>query len=313
MANLVSDGSPWVVSEVLAKEIGLKLANRSTGWTRHPAVTYAGDATFSGSSTVKMDFVDSRATALASVGENASTTPTSYTGTRTSITLANHRLGRSVSDMLRALSPSGMVRDIDAFVDDAVGCYELTLANSLITSATGSFTQNVGVSAAALTWATFRSAVNTVVSSDAAFGAGGAFAVLHPTQFNDLMTDAASNTGGLGMSQSGQAALEAQAPGDGYKGRFFDVDIFVSTAIPKTNADADYNGFLATPGALVWSSAALAPSMDSDGEILADGGRLLIEFSRDAGKAMTEIFYSSLLGTAAGQIAGGCRIVSGVS
>ena len=311
--NLVSDGSPFVVSEIIAKEIGLQLANRVSGFARHPAITYAGDATYGGSSVIKMDFIDSGASALASTAENTSVTPTEYSTTRSSITLANYRLGRSVSDMLRSLSPSGVVRDIDAFVADAVSCYDLTLANALITAATGSFTQNVGVTETDLTWATFRSAVNTVIGQNAAYGDGGAVAVLHPQQWGDLLTDMAANTGGLGLSQSGQAALEAQAPGDGYRGRFFGCDIFTSTAIPKTNADKDYNGFLTTPGGLVWASAAMVPSMDSDSEILADGGKLLVEFSRDAGKAMTEIYYSCLVGVAAGQTAAGCRIVSEVA
>ena len=226
--NLYSDGK-LVVSEILAQEVGLKLAERGF-FHNHPAITYAGAAV--GSSVMKKDYIDAGAGNLASTAENTAVTPDAYTFTRASVTIAQHRMARSVSDLLRYLTPTGVITNVDAFAADAASSYATTLSSLLITAGQ-SFTANVGVSGDPLTWAMVRQAKATIIEANGQFEDGGVLCVLHPAQFADLETDAASASIGDAVARSSEAqqVMAANAPLSGYRGRYFGIDFFTSTDV----------------------------------------------------------------------------------
>lgn len=304
-------GGDLVVSEILAQEVGLKLAERGTFWN-HPAITYAGSATYQGSSTIKMDFIDSGATKMAAVASNVAVTPDEFTFTRASITLAQQRMGRSVGDLLRVLSPSGVIRDVDAFAADAAGSYGISLSQLLITSAQ-SFSADVGASGDDLTWEVIRNAKATLIAANASFTDGNVICVLHPVQYADLEANSAAAGIGDAVSRSPEAQAIQQANGflSGYRGSLFGVDFFTSTDVPLSGDSVDRIGFMACPGGLVWADALIPSSGDAaNREILVDGGRMQIEFEREGSTALNNVYYQAILGSAVGQDGAGVKIYS---
>lgn len=307
--NLYSGGN-LVVSEILSAEVGLRLAERGAGLHTHRAITYAGAAM--GSDTMKKDYIDAGAGNLASTAENTAITPDAYTFTRASVTIAQHRMARSVSDLLRYLTPTGVITDVDAFAADAASSYATTLQSLLISSA-GSFTAGVGPGTGnALTWANIRDAKATLIAANNQFTPGEVVCVLHPVQYADLEADAASAGIGDAVSRSAEAQqiLGADAPLSGYRGTLFGIDFFTSTDVGTVNAGADRQGFMACKGGLIWADAMIQPSLANEREILVDGGRLQIDFDRDSSKAMLNVYFQALMGSAIAQDGAGVRIVS---
>tara|TARA_R110002020_G_C16281103_1_gene771829 strand:+ start:404 stop:1345 length:942 start_codon:yes stop_codon:yes gene_type:complete len=311
MGNNLYAGGDLVVSEILSQEVGLKLAERGTFWN-HPAITYAGSATYQGSSTIKMDFIDSGATKMSAVASNVAVTPDAFTFTRASITLAQQRMGRSVGDLLRVLSPSGVIRDVDAFAADAAGSYGVSLSQLLITAGAG-FSTDISDTGADLTWAKIREAKATLIAANANFTDGNVICVLHPVQYADLEADAAAAGIGDAVSRSPEAQAIQQANGflSGFRGSLFGIDFFTSTDVPTANAAADRRGFMACPSGLLWADALIPASGDTaNREILVDGGRMAIEFERDASKALQNVYYQAILGCSIGQDSAGVTITS---
>ena len=306
--NLYSDGK-LVVSEILAAEVGLKLAERGF-FHNPPAVTYAGMAV--GSATMKKDYIDAGAGNLASTAENTAVTPDAYTFTRASVAIAQHRMARSVSDLLRYLTPTGVITDVDAFAADAASSYATTLSSLLITAAQSFTAQATPGSGTDLDWATIRSAKATLIANNAQFTDGEVVCVLHPVQFADLEADAASAGIGDAVSRSSEAqqVMAANAPLSGYRGRYFGIDFYTSTDVPTDNAGADRKGFMATKGGLIWADALIQPSLANEREILIDGGRLQIDFDRDSSKAMLNVYFQALYGASIAQDGAGVTIVS---
>ena len=305
--NLYSDGK-LVVSEILAAEVGLKLAERGF-FHNHPAITYAGAAV--GSTVMKKDYIDAGAGNLASTAENTAVTPDAYTFTRASVTIAQHRMGRSVSDLLRYLTPTGVITDVDAFAADAAGSYATTMSSLLITAAQ-SFSTSVGSTTVDLTWADIRTAKATLIAANAQFTDGDVVCVLHPVQFADLEANAAAAGIGDAVSRSSEAQqiMQANAPLSGYRGRYFGIDFFTSTDVPTANSGEDRSGFMACKGGLIWADAMIEPSLANERELLIDGGRLQIDFDRDSSKAMLNVYYQALVGAAIAQDGAGVKIVS---
>jgi hypothetical protein len=311
MGNNLYAGGDLVVSEILSQEVGLKLAERGTFWN-HPAITYAGSATYQGSSTIKMDFIDQGAQKMSAVASNVAVTPDAFTFTRASITLAQQRMGRSVGDLLRVLSPSGVIRDVDAFAADAAGSYGVSLSQLLITAGAG-FSTDISDTAANLTWAKIREAKATLIAANANFTDGNVICVLHPVQYSDLEADAAAAGIGDAVSRSPEAQAIQQANGflSGYRGSLFGIDFFTSTDVPTANAGADRRGFMACPSGLLWADALIPASGDTaNREILVEGGRMAIEFERDASKALQNVYYQAILGCSIGQDSAGVTITS---
>ena len=305
--NLYSDGK-LVVSEILAAEVGLKLAERGF-FHNHPAITYAGAAV--GSTVMKKDYIDAGAGNLASTAENTAVTPDAYTFTRASVTIAQHRMGRSVSDLLRYLTPTGVITDVDAFAADAAGSYATTMSSLLITAAQ-SFSTSVGSTTVDLTWADIRTAKATLIAANAQFTDGDVVCVLHPVQFADLEANAAAAGIGDAVSRSSEAQqiMQANAPLSGYRGRYFGIDFFTSTDVPTANDGEDRSGFMACKGGLIWADAMIEASLANERELLIDGGRLQIDFDRDSSKAMLNVYYQALVGAAIAQDGAGVLIVS---
>jgi|TARA_R100000084_G_scaffold90772_1_gene44755 hypothetical protein len=305
--NIYNDGN-LVVSEILAQEVGLKLAERGF-FHAHPAIQYAGAAM--GSSVTKVDYIDAGAGTLASTNENTAVAGTAFTFTRASVTIAQHRLARSVSDMLRFLDSTGTVTNVEDFAADAAGSYAKTLSSLLITAAQ-SATASVGTSGSDMTWADFRAAKAALVAANAEVTPGSVVCVLHPTQFADLETNAAAAGIGDAVARSPEAqeVMQANAPLSGYRGRYFGVDVFTNTLIPTANSGADYSGFMAARTGLVWADALIEASLAGEREILVDGGRLQIDFDRDSSKAMTNVYYQALVGASLGQDAAVVKMVT---
>ena len=305
--NLYSGGN-LVVSEILAAEVGLKLAERGF-FHNHPAITYAGAAV--GSTVMKKDYIDAGAGNLASTAENTAVTPDAYTFTRASVTIAQHRMGRSVSDLLRYLTPTGVITDVDAFAADAASSYATTMSSLLITAAQ-SFTANVGTAGSDLTWAMIRDAKATLIAANAQFTDGDVVCVLHPKSFADLESNAAAAGVGEALARSSEAqqVMQANAPLSGYRGRYFGIDFFTSTDVPTANAGVDRSGFMACKGGLIWADAMIEASLANERELLIDGGRLQIDFDRDSSKAMLNVYYQALVGAAIAQDGAGCLIIS---
>lgn len=306
MANLYSDGN-LVTSEVLAKEWGLRLADRAF-IGNHPvlAAGYLGEAM--GSAQITKTLASLGDHAAPSVAEGVAAAIVDYEFTEVSATVARKSTGRRVSDMLRSLDATGLVRDPVALTYDAATIYQQTLMAGLV-AAGATATNDVGSTGVDLSWDVFLEAVHTVSSAEAE--AEGMLAVLHPQQWYDLQRDMALTSGGLSdamtHAREGYDALLARS--SGYKGSYFGVDVYTSSKVGLVNTNADRRGFIAAKTGLVWAKAKIVPNAHRH-EIILGGGDMQIAFDSDGSKFQQDAYFNSLLGTGLGVDAAVCTITS---
>jgi hypothetical protein len=306
MGEQYADGN-LVTDEVLDQEVGLLLGDRAFVGN-HPVFTYLGDAF--GSATKSRDYQGLGLGTMSEVSEEGAVGITRYLWDRLSATVSRRSFGRRVSNMLRALDPTGRVRDPVAFAMDAVGIYQNTLMQMIVdvgTTFTNDQTPGSGVD---LDWQTFRNAKGRLVGQNAAVAPGSVLAVLGQRQWQDLEDDmAAGSSVGDAMSHAPEGYNILLAREIGYQGRYYGVDVFTTNKVPTANAGADLRGFMIAPNAIVWSKAPIIPDPDAI-EIILQDGTLQVEFERDPQRFAKNAFFNALLGMAKGFDEAGCTITS---
>lgn len=308
MGNSYSQGA-GVQASILDKEYRLQVADRAMA-LNHPAISggYIGQSAGSGSDTITRTLWGLGAGVAGTISEDGAAPVTDIPSGTVTVQVVRKSLGRSRTDILALFDASGMLRDPSALALDAAQTKMNTLL-SMIAIAGATFTQDsTPGSGVALTWAKFQEARDKVVASGEE---GPLMAILGHTQWANLssqmqvgtsLSDAATVKGDEGYN-----ALLARKLG--YQGNYFGVDIYTSKRVPTANAGADYRGCMFGPGGIAWADAALLP--DPHGFIDSlDGGKLQIEYDRDASRMLKKIYYNFLVGVSKGEDLRGCTITS---
>lgn len=296
----LSGGS--LADAIIQQEFLLTLADRSS-IMGHPVVE-GGNLGFAvGSNVITRNAWPLGAHAAASTAELTDVaSATDMSPTPLSVTVARYSLQRNVSDLYRALDPSGVVRDPVALAQDAAGSYTQTMMGLFATAAqSASLSQSAtGVD---LTLSQVEDAAAQVAGS---VDIDGLVCVLHGQQMRDLRSDLQSK-GIMLTTMPGAGDLLTQR-GAGYQGSYGGIDYYVSSHVPTANASADRSGFIFTRTGLLFGHAAV-PATIGGGDILLGDGKVQIRYGDGASDFSTKVFYNMIVGAGINSAAI-CKIVS---
>lgn len=282
------------VSAVLHQMIQMKLADKASLW-RHPAITYFGNLSASGSTALQVPVVGLGGTdVMAAVSDGSSVSNTSITSSAATITIARQALRYDLTDLAKLTNPiaGGMGVGIEGLAESMVTAAEMRFTSMIAALASGVST-SVGTSGNDLSVATFYSAIFglQLTANEPVFTA-----ILHPQQLNDLMSSLRSETGPGQYLAATQEQLNAHGPG--LRGSLFGVDLFSSTKIPTANAGADYAGVMFSKGFCGYADGSPVPVQGAGGVILPAGTPFVVELERDAAAGITKIVGNYYVGVA---------------
>jgi len=291
------------VSEVLSGLYLLKLADRNA-LPNHPAIHYAGDASGSGSTTVKIPAIGWIGyDALAEVNETVATTNTALTDEAITVTVA--RQSKQYQDtQLAALTGSiNFLSNPQAFVDDAFASQMMRLTD-MICNVTDDYTTQEIETEVNLTVAKVMSAAIKLDIAKA--DTGQALLLLHPQQWGDVKTDLLTSTAGA-VQWSASTQEQILVKGPGYQGRFFNMDVFTSSYVPTATGGEDRAGAIITPGAVVYADATPVPDGDANKLFM---GKVVLAREFAASTDMRTTVFSAYMGVSKGLDAAGVTIIS---
>lgn len=289
-------------AEALSAEYLLLLADRNA-LPQHPALMYAGDASGSGSATIKIPHLGLEGyDTMASTGDGSTVSATDLTDAHTDVTVARYSLRRSPTDLARMTGPAGQFSP-SVFAQDMFQAANGRLV-SLVAALGDGFSNTIGTSGSNLTYAQFLAAKAELEISDVQ---GPYMAILHPRQWADLRADVATNAGGsIAFDPASPEMIRVM--GQGYVGNYAGVDVFVTSRVPTANASADRAGCMFGRGAVVWADA--TPALDDPSSQILLGNKVLFEQDRDAAAGITEFVGHYYVGVAEGIDAAGVGIIT---
>ena len=290
MANevLVSGLGDLTVSEILAQEIGLLLADRAS-FRNGAFLVDVGDVRGSGSSTRKAGFAGLDGfDEMAAVAEGNAVSNTALTDGSVTVSVARQALQYQESDLADLVLPDGSV-NVDRLAASMVLSAEMRFT-SMVCNVIDDFTQVVGTAGTDFSFTKLQQGIFYVERAPAP--TADLVALLAPIQVTDLQGDL---FGVVGVAQYMPATAEmVQAKGQGMQGRLLGVDIFKSSKVATSGGDR--KGGLWHRGAVIYSEGTPKPIKSPTFSIPA-GTKLLIEFERDASSALTKIvgnFYAGV-------------------
>lgn len=290
MANevLVSGLGDLTVSEILAQEVGLLLADRAS-FRNGAYLIDVGDVRGSGSSTRKQGFAGLDGyDEMAAVAEGSSVSNTALTDGSQTVAVARQALQYSESDLADLVLPDGSV-NVERLAASMVLSAEMRFT-SMVCNVIDDFTQIVGTSGTDFTFTKFQQGIFYIERAPAP--SAELVALLAPIQVTDLQGDL---FGVVGVAQYMPATADmVQAKGQGLQGRLLGVDVFKSSK--AVTSAGDRKGGMWHRGAVLYSEGTPKP-IKSPTFMIPAGTKLLIEFERDASAALTKIvgnFYAGV-------------------
>lgn len=200
------------------------------------------------------------------------------------LTVARRLLKYTNSELWRLTGINGVI-DADQIAMIIFEASGLTITD-LACTAFGSFSATAGDTAAAFS---LDALFDGQFALNSARAVGNHTAVLHPTQFNELVTSVRSETGALAFQSAAEIGAIAAAKGPGFKGRILNIDIYDADSVTQDGGSAYYQGGMWTPGALTYQEAPVdsirplvAPNL-----IVINAGVVRLVFDYDVNNAIT--------------------------
>ena len=224
----------------------------------------------------------------ATAGENTDESETALTDTSVDIAVVRAALVRNVGDLAVAtgfaqdINPAVLAADMAASLE---GYFNGLIAADIATAGTDKGQSGVDLSVDDFYDAIFFLEQGSVPSPY--------FAMLAPIQFTDFQSSLRSEGGAVQFSPATQAML--QIAGQGLAGSFMGVNIFKSSDV--TTATGNRHGAMWGAGALGYKIAIANPGNFGGSSVVVRMDELVIEISRDASTALTEVVGNAYLGT----------------
>jgi hypothetical protein len=298
--------SDVTVSAALHAELALKLADRADVMG-HPSLAYIGSITGSGSNVRKGPIWGGGADQMAAVADGVAATNTAVSNGSVSVTVARQALQRSATDLAAMTwafaNPAALVQQL---ATDMVTAARMRFT-SIITALAGGFTATAGATTVDFSVTNQFTAMGILQLASAP---GPFVEFLHPIQLNDLQTSLRAETGAL---QFIPATPEMMAiKGQGYAGRFLNIDIYVSSTVPSATAGADRAGGLMSYGAIAWADGVPGIVTGAGGLVIPvdAAAKIYVELQRDASGAMTKVVGNHFVGAAIAQQGLGVSIIT---
>jgi hypothetical protein len=299
-ANTVLTLALLLSSSVLSAEWLSKVGDKDTSLLASPALVYMGDLRGKGSATYDIAELglDGYQILTPRSDGTAGTTQEIPTG-KYSVAVAPYQKAYSITDFAKAIE-TGLITE-EKLASDAVKAAANTLVD-MIAQVVGDFTNVSGTTNTSLTGLVILAAKNAL----AARGVPGLYVlVVSGTGYGQFQAWLATQSGGsIQWMEASKAQIEAY--GDGFKGSWGGVGIFVSNRIPTTSAGVDHASGMFGRGAILWADSSFAP--ENDPNIIDFGGtpenprgKVRFERDRDGLAAETTYITNAHLGVAVGQ------------
>jgi len=254
-------------------------------------VEYLGDVSGSGSDTmrVRLAGLDGYDSFSATAAENTDVSNTSLTDSSVDVAVVRAALRYDLGDLARL---TGLGNDIDPFrlAASMVGSFEQYF-NAILAALFPSVTNSVGSTGVDFTVANFFSAVGTLEANSVP---GPYYAVLYPQVLADLQSSLRSESGPAEHISASQDLINVKGPG--FAGNFLGVDLYTSSDVESVNAGADSSSCMWGAGAFGYATGSPAPAMGGTDELRPAGSPIVVEITRDASSAITEIVGNAFCG-----------------
>jgi hypothetical protein len=292
------------LAATLYQSIVLKLAD--TGTVRNaPAFLNVGSVNGSGSDSIQVPVVGLGGTdIMGAVADGSSVSNTSITSAAATVAVARQALRYDLTDLARVTNSVAGGVDIEGLANAMVYAFEGRF-NQLACALSSGFSTQVGTTTVDLTTDTFYDAIFALQLQSVV---GEYTCILHPQQYNDLMSSLRSEVGPAQYLPANQA--QTNALGASYKGQLFGVNVHVSSYVPTANAAADFRGMMLGNAAIAYALGTPAPMQAAGGVIIPAGAPIAVELERDAASGLVKIVGSTFLGVAELQDGLGVGIVS---
>ena len=292
------------LAATLYQSIVLKLAD--TGTIRNaPAFLNVGSVNGSGSDSIQVPVVGLAGTdIMGAVADGSAVSNTSITSAAATVAVARQALRYDLTDLARVSNSVAGGVDIEGLANAMVYAFEGRF-NQLACALSSGFSTQVGSTGVDLTTDTFYDAIFALQLQSVT---GEYTCILHPQQYNDLMSSLRSEVGPAQYLPANQA--QTSALGASFKGQLFGVSVHVSSYVPTANAAADFRGMMLGNSAIAYALGTPAPMQAAGGVIIPAGAPIAVELERDAASGLVKIVGSTFLGVAELQDGLGVGIVS---
>jgi len=259
------------------------------------AVSYLGSVSGTGSDTSRLRFtgLGGADPFVATAAENTDVAETVPSHTQANITVVRAALRRDISDL--AIT-TGFAQDLDParLAGDMAASLE-SYFNSLIATQIAGAGTDVGLTGVDMSVDDFYDAVFFLEGGNPAGGAGapGPYtAMLAPVQITDFQSSLRSESGAVSLSPATQEMLNIA--GQGLVGEFMGVRLFKSTFV--TSSGGDRHGAMWGAGALGYKIAVVTPQIGAGSAVVVRQDELVVEITRDASAATTEVVGNAYVG-----------------
>jgi hypothetical protein len=289
------------MAAVLDQEIALKLADRSS-IRNSGAVKSYGLINGQGSDTmtIRIAGLDGYDKFTVDATEVAEATVTALTDESVTLSVARYQIARNLSD-LAELSGMGSndispARLAASMVGEAEALFMELVGNTIAGFGSDKGTKSLALSVD--TWFDAIAALQTAGNS------GAVFACLNPQALGQLQSSVRSEAGALQFLAATQDQLQVKPAG--YAGTFAGVEIFTSTQLEV--GGGGYDQGMWAEGCIGYAEA--SPVIASGMTQRPGGSPLVVEFQRDASKALTEVIGHYYVGMSIIQDGMGVGILS---
>lgn len=291
------------LAATLYQSIVLKLAD--TGSIRNaPAFLNVGNVNGSGSDSIQVPVVGLGGTdIMAAVADGSAVSNTSITSAAATVAVARQALRYDLTDLARVTNSVAGGVDIDGLANAMVYAFEGRF-NQMACALSSGFSTQVGSTGVDLTTDTFYSAIFALQLQSVM---GEYHCILHPQQYNDLMSSLRAETGPAQYIPANQE--QTNALGASFKGKLFGVNVHVSSYVPSVGG-ADYRGMMLGNSAIAYALGTPAPMQAAGGVIIPAGSPIAVELERDAASGLVKVVGSTFLGVAELQDGLGVGILS---
>lgn len=293
------------LQEILSGKYIQLLADRYA-LPNHPALFYAGDVYGTKTDTVKVPMHGLPGyDEPAQVNVGTAIGNTAWTDDSVTVQVARYGKVYELGDVARFTQGDRL--NAMEFVLDAMRGKSLALT-SLIAATGAGFTDSVDAGTSA-TVAEFRTACQTVAEAHAGPGDTGvrALAVLDQVTWHQIQADAGDSLAGALQYSPEMLQAAQRLLGKGYKGQYFDTDVFVLDRV--TQSGGDRINVITGYGGIVWNDMDVrAESADE----FAIGDKILFGKIRSFREGQLGYGNQFYLGASLGQDAAGLRFLNDV-
>jgi hypothetical protein len=253
------------------------------------AISFLGSVSGTGSDTSRLRFtgLGGADPFVATAAENTDVSDTVPSHTSVDIAVVRAALRRDISDLAVT---TGFTQDLDParLAGDMAASLE-SYFNGLIATQIATAATDVGTSGVDMSVDDFYDAVFTLEQASAP---GPYFAMLAPVQVTDFQSSLRSESGAVSLSPATQEML--RIAGQGLVGEFMGVNIFKSTDV--TTSGGNRHGAMWGAGALGYKIAVVNPTIGAGSAVVVRQDELVVEITRDASAATTEITGNAYVG-----------------